>query len=84
MSFKMISKVMETHFDSPSEKLVMLVMADYADDNDECWLTQQSKAEITGFDKRTVIRIIGELVKKGYLSKRHQKGVQQNIYKIII
>lgn len=70
MSFKMISKVMETHFDSPSEKLVMLVMANFFDDKKgKCWPSYESLAEVTGFNKRTIIRIVDVLVSKGFLHK---------------
>lgn len=70
MSFKMISKVMETHFDSPSEKLVMLVMANFFDDKKgKCWPGYELLAEITGFNKRTIIRVVDGLVNKGFLHK---------------
>ncbi|EHR0737819.1 helix-turn-helix domain-containing protein [Escherichia coli] len=70
MSFKMISKVMETHFDSPSEKLVMLVMANFFDDKKaKCWPSYEVLAEITGFNKRTIIRVVDGLVSKGFLRK---------------
>ncbi|EHP9914063.1 helix-turn-helix domain-containing protein [Escherichia coli] len=70
MSFKMISKVMETHFDSPSEKLVMLVMANFFDDKrGKCWPSYELLAEVTGFNKRTIIRVVDGLVSKGFLRK---------------
>lgn len=70
MSFKMISKVMETHFDSPSEKLVMLVMANFFDDKKgKCWPSYELLAEVTGFNKRTIIRVVDGLVSKGFLHK---------------
>lgn len=53
----------------PGQKLVLIRLADRADDNGECWPSQKSIAEDTGQNERTVRRIVKQLESRGLLTR---------------
>ena len=72
----------------PSEKLVLLALADHADDQGVCWPGMQGIAEKCGISRRTVIRVVQSLAKKGLVSvfARGNEAGQQvtNIYRLTL
>ena len=68
-----------------SYKLVMLALADFADDDTgECWPSIDSLSEMVGISDRQVQRAIGALIADGYLSVKHVHGrSKNNTYTII-
>lgn len=57
---------------SPTEKLVLLALANYADENMRCWPSQRRLAHDTGLSKRTILRSLAALEERALLvrSKR--------------
>jgi uncharacterized phage protein (TIGR02220 family) len=68
---------------TPTEKFVLLALADHAKDDGTCWPGMRRLAEKTGYTRRTVINAIKSLGEKGLLSSapRHNAGIQTtNLY----
>ena len=70
-----------------TELLVLLALADNADDTGKCWPSYQTIADKSRVSKRHAMRIINKLCNDGYLSKkkRYKKGDHtSNMYQIDI
>ena len=73
MSIDLMTRVWWRQDLDPSEKLVMLALADRADDEDGvCWYAVDTLARKTSLQRRSVQRIIARLVDHGLLRKRHR------------
>lgn len=58
---------------SPAEKLVLLALADFADDQMRCWPSQEKIADITELSARTVWASLKELEARRMLSRVSRK-----------
>lgn len=58
----------------PSEKLVLLALADAANDEGHCWPSATTIARKSGQGERTVRRAIQSLIDKKHLSQRQRSG----------
>jgi hypothetical protein len=58
----------------PSEKLVLLALADAANDEGRCWPSVSTIERKSGQGERTVRRAIQALIKKGHLTQRQRLG----------
>lgn len=70
-----------------SHKLVMLALADHADDKGKCWPGLDGIASKCGMTRRNLIRVIQKLEQAGFLKKeaRRENGHQgSNIYHLNI
>lgn len=71
-----------------STKIVLLSLANYANDKDESWHGMESLAKACGMSKRSIINKINDLEKAGLLCiiRRKKDGVlnDTNFYKLII
>lgn len=68
---------------SPSAKLVLLKLADHADDDGKCWPSQSVVARDCGLSRQTVNEQIGALVRLGLIRREQrmsQTGQQTNLY----
>lgn len=59
----------------PAHKLVLLALADFADEHQNCWPGQQTIAEKASVSERTLRRILSELEDDGYI-KRARRNTQ--------
>jgi len=66
-----------------SEKLVLLVLADYCDDENKCWPKQETLADRTGLTRQTVNAKLGALETSGLII-REQRHHTSNITKLNI
>jgi len=74
MSIKLMSLVWELDL-PPGEKLVLLALADQANDaGHQCWPSVSTIAHRSGQGERTVRRAFGELERKGHLTRNHRDG----------
>jgi hypothetical protein len=74
MSIKLMTLVWELDL-SPGEKLVLLALADQANDEGrQCWPSVATIAHRSGQGERTVRRAFAELEKKGHLTRDHRDG----------
>ena len=62
----------------PMEKLVLLALADCANDEGHCWPSANTLARKSGQGERTVRRSIQSLIGKGHLTQEQRKGTSPN------
>mgnify|MGYP002764934119 FL=1 len=83
MSMILMVKAMGAKVGNPLRKLVLLKLADNANDNGECWPSYQHIADQCEISKRSVINHIEALCEAGLLKKvtrKGEKGNSSNIY----
>ena len=69
MSVQAITCAMALRGISPTEKLLLLALANYADERMRCWPSQRRLAEDTCLTDRTVRSLLAELERRGMLSR---------------
>tara|TARA_R100001463_G_scaffold9938_4_gene29579 strand:- start:9351 stop:9914 length:564 start_codon:yes stop_codon:yes gene_type:complete len=65
---------------TPSEKLVLLTLADYADDENKCWPKQETLAERTGLARQTVNIKLSSLEKQGLINRESRRHTSNMTY----
>lgn len=70
MSVQAITGALSIKDVSPSEKLLLIVLSNYADEEGKCWPSQSRLARDTCMSKRTIIRLFATLELKGLLSRK--------------
>lgn len=73
MSVQAITCAMALRGVSPSEKLLLLALANYADERMQCWPSQRRLAEDTCLTDRTVRALLTELEDRGFLSRERRE-----------
>ena len=68
-----MSQVWDTNL-PPMEKLVLLALADCANDEGHCWPSATTIARKSGQGERTVRRCVQSLIAKGHLEQRQRLG----------
>lgn len=81
MSVRIMAALWDMPGLSPVEKLVMLALADWANDDGECWPSIKQIADKTGCGERTVQRAFRAAEDMGIL-KRHEVAGKGNRYTI--
>ena len=87
MSMELMVKAMKAKVGNPLRKLVLLKLADNANDHGECWPSYKYIADQCEIGHSTVRKHIGELVKAGFVSIKNRKGPKgnsTNVYTITI
>lgn len=69
MSVQAITCAMALRGVSPSEKLLLLALANYADERMQCWPSQRRLAEDTCLTDRTVRALLAKLEREGTISR---------------
>lgn len=83
MSMNLMAKAMSITVGNPLRKLVLIKLADNANDKGECWPSYQHIADQCEISKRSVMRHIDDLCEFGFLRKEYRpgpKGNSSNIY----
>lgn len=75
MSIKLMSEVFALSL-RPAEKLVLLALADHANDQGDAWPSVETLAKKSSTSSRTVLRILKELESSGWLTR--QKRSRKN------
>ena len=78
---------MNTKVGNPLRKLVLIKLADNANDSGECWPSYHHIADQCEISTRSVIRHIDALCEAGLLQKQHRpgpKGNSSNLYQITL
>ena len=78
MSMELMVKAMKTKVGNPLRKLVLLKLADNANDQGECWPSYQYIADQCEISKRSAMNHIEALLDAGFLTKTVRKGVKGN------
>ena len=68
MSIRIMAAVFESKTLGPTERLVMLALADHADDDGKCYPSVLRLCERTGLSERAVQTNVKKLIEAGYLS----------------
>lgn len=88
MSMLLMVKAMQSKVGNPLRKLVLLKLADNANDQGECWPSYQYIADQCEMSKRSVMAHIDALIESGFLRKEHrlggEKGNKSNLYTLRI
>jgi len=74
----MMAKAKPIQTGSSGCKLVLMMLADIADDRGQCFPSYQHLADVCEMSKRSVIRYVGELERQGFVIIEHRKGVKLN------
>ena len=83
MSNHYINAILEAPNCSSSEKLILLVLANRANQTGVCWPSFGTLVRETSLSRRTVIRTIAALESKKFLSKK-KTGFQSNKYHLLV
>jgi len=80
MSFKLVAQVMEIKVGSPLRKIILIKLADQANDEGTCWPSYETIAKACEISKRSVITHIQVLEDQGFLriEKRYNKDAGKN------
>lgn len=87
MSIKAMQWAWEQNIPSSSRKLVLLALADRANDDGECWPGIASLSEKCSIPRRTLIRALADLEAHGLLQVKHRQGASgrmTNLYRLPI
>ncbi|EME1735308.1 UNVERIFIED_ASMBLY: helix-turn-helix domain-containing protein [Cronobacter sakazakii] len=88
MSMNLMAKAMNIKVGNPLRKLVLIKLADNANDNGECWPSYQHIADHCECSKSAVKEHISALIKLGLMTKENRLGVNNgkgntsNVYRL--
>lgn len=85
MSLKMMLSAMETTVGDKTAKLVLIKLADNANEKGECWPSYETIAKVCECSVKTAQRKVALLEEKGFIEKtlrKGDKGNQSNLYKL--
>lgn len=80
MSYKQLSPAWEANLPCPS-KLVLISLADQANDDGVCWPSIATLTRRTGLDERSIFRHLATLEKLGHLHREQRPG-RSNVYHV--
>ncbi|EBM6935639.1 helix-turn-helix domain-containing protein [Salmonella enterica] len=88
MSMNLMAKAMSIKVGNPLRKLVLIKLADNANDNGECWPSYQHIADHCECSKSAIKEHISALIKLGLMTKENRVGVNNgkgntsNVYRL--
>lgn len=74
MSIELMTAVWKTDIGPATKRLVLLALADSANDEGSCFLLISTIARKTGAGESSVQRVLAELEKDGFVRKEHRQG----------
>jgi hypothetical protein len=74
MSIPYLNAAMDAKCESGTEKLVLLILANYANKNGACWPSMPSVAKRCSLSARTVVEQVAKLAERGWLEVDRTKG----------
>lgn len=81
LSIKIIEAVLDLTVGSSNNKLVLLVLANYTNDQGRCWPSIATLTKKTELSERTVQRALAQLQRGGFLEVIHMPG-HSNVFVI--
>lgn len=87
MSMMLMAQAMGIKVGNPTRKLVLLKLADNANDNGKCWPSYEHIADMCEIDRRTAMRHIKILEQEGLVKvtyRKGEKGNSSNIYQLYL
>jgi hypothetical protein len=86
MSFQAMAWAVKQKTGDPLAKLLLLVLANYADERNESWPSMVRLADETQMSKRSVVNKLAELETQGLLTKRTELtpmgAISHNVYRL--
>ena len=86
MSFKILGYVIHNVSLPPTQKLVLIVLADfYNEESGKAWPSQETLCRLTSLSRATINRALRELKKKGHITiwkERSSGQYPHNVYRI--
>ena len=79
MSFTAMAWASKQKVKSSSQKLVLLMLANYADDQDKCWPSKQTLADMCCMSKSGICKTIAQLESGGFLVIEKRDGTSSII-----
>lgn len=79
MSFSAMSWASKQKVKTASQKLVLLMLANYADDEDKCWPSKKTLADVCCLSKAAICSNILKLEESGFLSVEKREGTSSII-----
>jgi DNA-binding GntR family transcriptional regulator len=88
MSFQAMAWAVEQKTGSASTKLVLLILANYADNAGVCWPSQERLANDTDMTDRSIRNAVAALVERGLLKVGERRGTtgvrKTNVYRLAL
>lgn len=85
MSVRLIANVLDYVHGLPhGTKLLLLCLADYADDKGTCWPSFQSLANRSDMSRRHVIRVMSELETLGLVKRIEERPYKPTVYRLAV
>lgn len=84
MAVMLMAQAFNVNVGSAGKKLVLLKLADNANDNGECWPSYQHIADQCEISKRSAMNYINELIADGLVQKKLRKGPKGNSTNVYI
>ena len=82
MSIRIMTQVWDNGPEDPGQLLVMLALADHADDSGVCWPSMERVARKARMGVRNARYVVRKLENAGYLETERSSGRGTNKYKI--
>lgn len=79
MSFTAMAWASKQKVNTASQKLVLLMLANYADDEDKCWPSKKTLADVCCLSKAAICSNIVKLEEGGFLSVEKREGTSSII-----
>lgn len=79
MSFTAMSWASKQNVQNSSQKLVLLMLANYADDEDKCWPSKQTLSDVCCMSKSAICSNILKLEEAGYITVEKREGTSSLI-----
>ena len=73
MSIRAVQRAFDLDIRPSGRKFVVVALANFADENDSCWPSHKTVAEMTGMSLRAVRRNIASLQQDGLISKERRR-----------
>ncbi len=80
MSIQGLTWCIKKECDTPTSKLVLFILSNYADENNSCYPSEKHLAKIVGISDRQVRRCLANLVDKGYITIEERRGTSNRYY----
>lgn len=84
MSMLLMAQAMSVKVGNPLRKLVLIKLADNANDKGECWPSYQHIADQCEISRRSVMNHVDALIESGFLKKMTRKGPKGNSSNVYI
>lgn len=84
MSLMLMAQAFGVQVGNASRKLVLLKLADHANDQGECWPSYQYIADQCEISRRSAMDHIEELCNSGFIQKRTRKGPKGNASNVYV